>query len=271
MQEIIDDGEDSKVVFGNGVELELNAPYVFSSEQGQAPLERAQLAPEHKYPVFNLLDRAARETGLTRPTINRILRGMSDRKKQHLFENPEGFANVFVSEIRDELAAHIVERLEFALDHSQAHYVLDELFPATKTFPQNELVDAGETSLYDRVQIDSDVERSFVDFRLMPDPKVIGYFKFPPAFRIPFPKIVGKYNPDWGILRYSDDGRVVLQLVRETKGREEADELRFPHERRKIDAARKHFRRIGIDYRPITDRTLAWWRPEEGESQPLGI
>lgn len=271
VQEIIDDGEDSKVVFGNGVELHINAPYVFSSEQGQAPLERAQLAPEHKYPVFNLLDRAARETGLTRPTINRILRGTSDQKKQHLLKNPEGFANVFLSQIRAQLAAHIVERLKFVLDHGQSRYVLDELFPPTKTFPQNELVDAGETSLYDRVQIDSDIEKSFVGFRLTPDPKVIGYFKFPPAFRIPFPKIVGNYNPDWGIQRYSDDGRVVLQLVRETKGHEETSKLRFRHEQRKIDAARKHFRRIGIDYRPITDQTVDWWRPEEGERQPLGI
>jgi type III restriction enzyme len=109
------------------------------------------------------------------------------------------------------------------------------------------------------VQIDSGVEEHFVQSRLVPDDKVVGFFKFPPAFRIDFPRLVGDYNPDWGILRQRDDGKLVLQLVRETKGSEELGELQFPHERRKIEVARKHFGRVGIDYRVITDQTPQWW------------
>jgi len=59
-------------------------------------------------------------------------------------------------------------------------------------------------------------------------------------------------------------------LVRETKGTVELGQLRFPHERRKVGVAMKHFRELGVDYRAVTDETVDWWRPEEGELLALG-
>jgi len=93
------------------------------------------------------------------------------------------------------------------------------------------------------------------------DTKVIGYFKFPPVYKIDFPKVIGNYNPDWGILRYDDDGQVVLKLVRETKGREDPSMLRFSNERRKINAAKKHFNEVGLDYRVVDDENPLWYEP----------
>jgi type III restriction enzyme len=98
--------------------------------------------------------------------------------------------------------------------------------------------------------------------KLKGDPKVVFYFKFPDNFRLAFPKIIGDYIPDWGIARYDDGGKVVLQLVRETKGDTDLNALRFPQEKRKIVCAKKHFDTIGIDYRPVTDKTPNWWHPE---------
>ena len=72
-----------------------------------------------RYPVFNLIERAARQTGLTRPTINAIFRRIRDDHKLRFFDNPEGFATVFINELRNALADHITERIEFTVDDGE--------------------------------------------------------------------------------------------------------------------------------------------------------
>ena len=269
--EIIDAGDTSRVVFGNGQTLYLGAHLRFQSESGQKPSERGTLAPDGKYPLtFNLIARAARETGLTRPTIVRIFRGLSQRRKAAIFKNPEGFAGLFITEIKNALADHIAERIQFQVQPVAPQdwgYDLDDLFPPEKEFPQKELVPGSAASLYDQVQIDSDVEKGFVEQRLNPDGEVIFYFKFPPAFKFDFPRVIGNYNPDWGIARYrSADDRLILELVRETKGQTDPGKLQFAHETRKVRCAQKLFDALGIDYRIVTDRTVDWWRPDPKKS-----
>ncbi len=251
------DAAGGTVTFANEVVLRQGVPYTFDSVAvGQR--QRAELVETRRYPVFNLIDRAARETGLTRPTVNAIFRGLSAATKAHLLDNPEGFANVFITTVRETLADHIADRIEFDVLTDGAGIDLDELFPPSRRFPQKELVEAGEHGLYDYVQQDSDVEVRFVRDRLRRDDRVLFFFKFPPAFRVPLPRIIGSYNPDWGIVRRSDDDRVILELVRETKGSPDTARLQFPHEARKITSAAKHFDALGIDYRHITPDTLDW-------------
>jgi len=269
IDEIVDDGEESRIIFSNKVELRVGESYRFDTQDGQSPQERVSLTPDQGYPVFNLIERTARETDLTRPTINTIFRRMRADKKEALLKNPEGFAGVFISEIRNTLADHIVERLEFVVAAASGATTLEELFPPTVRFPQRELVEAGASGLYDEVQIDSDVEERFVRQRLSTDANVIAFFKFPAKFKIRFPKIIGNYNPDWGILRRSDDGHITLELVRETKGTAELERLQFPHERRKIRAAERHFEAIGVDYRVITDECKTWWMPAPSTQESL--
>jgi len=136
---------------------------------------------------------------------------------------------------------------------------LDDYFPRTKQFPQRELIPGSRHSLYDFIQKDSDVEERFVKNRLCQDDKegkIICYFKFPANFKIHIPKIIGNYNPDWGIVRVLPDGKTIIQLIRETKGNTDPKQLRFANEGRKILCAQKHFNALGIDYRQVTDTTL---------------
>ncbi len=256
------DGSDPCVTFENGVELRPGVAYEFESVAvGQRTPQRAELVEKRRYPVFNLIDRAARETGLTRPTVNAIFRELSEKTKSHLLDNPEGFANVFITTLRETLANHIAERIEFEVLPDSSGIDLDELFPITRRFPQKELIEAGDQGLYDFVQQDSDVEVRFVNDRLRRDSRILFFFKFPPAFKVSLPRIIGNYNPDWGIVRQSDDGRMTLELVRETKGSPDTAKLQFPQEARKITSAEKHFAALGIDYRHITPETLDWASP----------
>jgi len=258
------------VVLENGITLYQNVPFTFERETvGQRPVQRTESPPEKRYPVFDLIGRAARETDLTRPTLNQIFMGLSESTQAKLLKNPEGFANIFIGIVRDELASHIVEHLEFELVPEAHETALEDLFPPSRPYPQRELIEAGERGLYNRVQKDSDVEERFVLQRLKDNERVVFYFKFPPAFKINLPRIIGNYNPDWGIVYEDSDKQLHLQLVRETKGSAEIEKLQFANEGRKIRCAEKHFHTIGVDYRHITDETIDWWRSAPGISRKL--
>ena len=78
--------------------------------------------------------------------------------------------------------------------------------------------------------------------------------------RYGFPRIIGDYNPDWGVVRI-EDGKVKLQLVRETKGTAELDKLQHSQEEPKVRCAERYFMALGIDYRVVDPNTVKWWLP----------
>lgn len=247
------------LVLGDDVELYEGEPVVYESAEGQRIRVHERRVADARHPVFNVVARAAKESGLTRPTVTRIFRALRGDVKEQVFPNPEGFAGVFCTTLRNVLADQVAASLEFRVNGSEP-LDLEELFPSEKSFPQKELVEAGARGLYDLVQKDSDVEITFIE-RLKRDGSVVLFFKFPAAFKVRLPRLIGNYNPDWGIVRRDQNGRHTLHLVRETKGSEKLDTLRFPHERRKIIGASRYFEAAGVDYRPITGATLDWWEP----------
>ena len=264
--EVKDDGDYSYVIFENDVKLMKGETSTFETETGQKTTRRAEEVTSSNQPIFNLIDRAAKETGLTRKTINDIFKGVREDYKELFLKNPEGFGNLFISTLKESLADHIVRHLEFTFDHGAfEEFELGTLFPQEKDFPQKELEKAGQAGIYNMVQVDSDVERHFVRNFLADDPRVIGYFKFPPSYRVDLPRMIGNYNPDWGILYKDEHNHITLKLVRETKGQEDTSRLRFSNEARKINAAQKHFREIGLDYRVVTDHSLDWYEVESAK------
>lgn len=270
LAEISHQDDESTVTLDNDTVLHLNEPFCFETETGQRVSETATRAVQTYQPVFNLIDRAARETNLTRATVNLIFKGLSDATKERLLTNPEGFAGVFIKSLNRELAIHIAERIEFVLTDRSLPLDIEEVFPPVQTHAQKELVPAGENGLYDQMQTDSGVEQNFVAERLKDNGRVITYFKFPSKFRIPFPKIIGNYNPDWGVLWRNDAGEDVISLVRETKGSEDVQNLQWEHEKRKVEIARRYFQTLGIDYRAVSDNTTSWWEPG-ADQDPLEV
>jgi type III restriction enzyme len=220
---------------------------------------------QQRYPVFNLIARAAGELGMTKATLNEIFRGLSSEVKQKIFYNPEGFANTFIATLRDVLADHMTERLAFERGEGLVYTDAGELFPEKEQYPQREVVNVDGRGLYDKIQVDSDVERAFIR-QLLDDGRIEFYFKFPPKFRIDMPKLIGDYNPDWGIARIDETGRPVIYKIRETKGDDDVSKLRFAHEKRKVRCAKKYFAALGIDYRPIKGDAKDWWQPAPAEN-----
>ena len=97
-------------------------------------------------------------------------------------------------------------------------------------------------SVYPYVAYDSEVEREFAK-RLDEREDIKLFVKLPGWFEIDTP--VGKYNPDWAILKH--DGQA-LYLVRETKDTKDFLKLRNS-EVDKVRCGMKHFEAIGVDYK----------------------
>lgn len=234
---------------------------------------RATGKPCNKHPVFNLLDRAAKQTGLTRPTINRIFKRLQPDKRRAILDNPEGFANLFIAELRNALADHITERIEFVAEEGEIGYDLGELFPPKKQYPQKEVIEAGSHGLYDLVQKDSEVEQQYVEAVKAERDAILFYFKFPTGFSVKLPDLIGNYIPDWGVARIQRNGAVqVHTFVHETKGATDVQKLQFPHEKRKIRCADKYFATLGINYLTIDPKIAGgWWELSQHRPQQLGF
>jgi type III restriction enzyme len=101
-------------------------------------------------------------------------------------------------------------------------------------------------TLYDYVEVDSDVERRFMEDCENRD-DVLFYFKLPYWFTVPTP--LGEYNPDWALVM-KDESK--LYFVAETKSTQDFSLLRET-ESGKIRCAEKHFAVLeGVEYRHVT-------------------
>jgi type III restriction enzyme len=257
--EVNEDGDFSNITFSDKGKLRIGEALKFVTEKGQKSDIQNRQEAQTIYPIFNFVERTAQASSLRRSVVLEIFKGMKDAVKEKIFKNPEGFTGVFIETIKNTLADHIAEMVEYKIANQTEDYDKEELFPESRKFPQKELVDGVGWSLYDQVQVDSDIEKRFVINSLNTDDKIVCYFKFPNKFKINIPKIIGNYNPDWGIIRMSDDGKFKLELVRETKGHTNPNLLQFPNEKRKIDCATKHFKLSQIDYKQIKGDEVKWW------------
>jgi type III restriction enzyme len=103
-----------------------------------------------------------------------------------------------------------------------------------------------QKSVYEYVVYDSEVEREFA--RKLDERDDIRLFvKLPGWFEIDTP--VGKYNPDWAILKH--DG-TALYLVRETKGTRDFLKLRTS-EADKVRCGQKHFEALNVPFAVVVN------------------
>lgn len=271
LQRVWEQYGESRIKFDNEVEVSPSEPNLFEV-QVTAPKEvQVVQVQAEAQPIPDFIGRAAAETDLTRATLIRIFGQLPDGVKEKLLVNPEGWTNVFVATLRDVLADHVADRVTYFGEKADIGPAEDFFAPEVKQ-PQRELIpDETGKALYDRVQIDSEVEKMFVEQSLQGDGEHIAvYFKFPPKFKLGLPRVIGNYNPDWAIVRLTPE-QTRIELVRETKGSEDETALRFESEKRKIRAAKRYFEALGIDYRVVTGETARYWETDPAAKNRQGL
>lgn len=254
-------GDEPLVEFGNGEQINLWSALEFSTTS-QEESERSYagvVAQNIGKPIPNLLERVRKEVPVSTPTIAQIYKQLSGEKRMEFITNPEGFMGVFIDVMKKAYADHIADEIIYYRNGDLFDFDVEELFPPKIKYPQKELVDGSDKSLYDKVQIDSDtVEGEFVENKLNRDTGMRVYFKFPPKFKIRVPKVIGNYNPDWGIVR-QETQETEVRLVRETKPHSGKNiEYLHDNEKRKIKCAIKHFAQVGIRYKVVTGKDPDW-------------
>ena len=100
-------------------------------------------------------------------------------------------------------------------------------------------------SVYEYVVYDSEVEREFAK-KLDQRDDIRLFVKLPDWFKIDTP--VGKYNPDWAIVKHDDE---TLYLVRETKSTKDFLKLRTT-EADKVRCGQRHFEALGVPFAVAT-------------------
>jgi type III restriction enzyme len=200
--------------------------------------------------VYNLPDiisELQETTSLTRKTIVDVL--VHSGKLDEFVANPNDFIAMVKRNLHNVLAAAVVEGLQYEKiggyiyelrelqkdGQEERDLFIDRLYEVRNK----------QKTDFDLIQIDSEgadaPERQFAE--LLDSREDIKLFmKLPDKFKIDTP--VGKYNPDWAILKQID-GQEHIYMIRETKSTRDELKLR-PNEKAKIEAATKHFAAIGI-------------------------
>lgn len=189
-------------------------------------------------PVPDLLAYLQNETELTRSTLVRILK--ESGRLGEFFNDPQRFMDTVARYLKYELHRMLVDGIKYErLDGPGAEWEM-------LLFENSELVSylnalPVKKSVYEYIVYDSEVERQFAA-RLDEREDIRLFVKLPNWFTIDTP--VGKYNPDWAILKH--DGQA-LYLVRETKGTRNILELRSS-EADKIRCGQRHFEALGVSF-----------------------
>lgn len=186
--------------------------------------------------IPDILGYIQNKTKLTRDTILKIL--LTADKIDDIFVNPQLFMDLVSQAILKTLHEMMVDGIKYEkiagqywdqrlFDNDELESYLDNLVKVQKQ----------DKTLYNYVQVDSDIERRFVS-ELENRQDVKFYFKLPFWFKIQTP--IGEYNPDWAIV-FEGDKRIYF--VAETKGTTAEEDLSIP-EQYKIRCGRAHFKAL---------------------------
>jgi type III restriction enzyme len=222
---------------------------VVELEHSAAGIAADKHVDQHEYdtaaPRFlpDILADLQNETDLTRATLVRILR--ESGRLTDFTVNPQAFTVLVTAKINAALHKQMVDGIRYEPVPGlnwEMHRLEPEASEEIERYAARLYsVQNASKTLYDHIEIDSEVERRFAK-GLDDNHRVRFFMKLPAWFTVDTP--IGPYNPDWAIV-FGDSERVYL--VRETKGSVDPDEIRG-REETKIRCARQHFAAIGVDY-----------------------
>ncbi|MCG3157098.1 MAG: hypothetical protein DKINENOH_03729 [bacterium] len=191
-------------------------------------------------PLPDLLAYLQNETELTRSTIVRILK--ESGRLGEIFHNPQRFMDAVAAILKHELHRLLVDGIKYERIIGAGPEAEWEM----ALFESKELIDyltalQVKKSVHEYVEYDSEIEREFAR-RLDEREDIKLFVKLPRRFEIDTP--VGKYNPDWAIVKQESE---TIYLVRETKSTRDFLRLRTS-EADKVRCGQRHFEALGVPF-----------------------
>ena len=182
---------------------------------------------------YDLIGQIIKKTKLTRETVVKILKGLSEEKFAMFRVNPEDFIRKVAQLIKEQKATTLINNITYSKlnrSYSGDVFTINDFKGSLK----NNVLEV-KKHIYDYLKVDSNVEKKFAE--KLESGEISVYAKLPSGFKIPTP--VGDYNPDWAIVIDSEKAKYIY-FIAETKGDLSSMQLR-DQEKLKIKYAKKHF------------------------------
>jgi len=188
----------------------------------------------------DLLAYLQNETELTRSTLVRILK--ESGRLSEFFVDPQRFMDSVATTLKYELHRLLIDGIKYErLPGSGSDAEWEMLLFKNEEFINYLTAMQVNKSVYEYVVYDSELEREFAR-RLDQREDIKLFVKLPGWFEVDTP--VGKYNPDWAILKHDSQ---TLYLVRETKGTRDFLKLRTS-EADKVRCGQRHFEALDVPF-----------------------
>jgi type III restriction enzyme len=205
------------------------------------PLRMSEVDLRYEGLLPDIIGYLQKETELTRKTLVTIL--IESKRLEEFILNPQKYMDAVSGIIKRELHELIIDGIKYEKIAAEEWSMLLFEDKEILSYLHNRL--EVKHSVYDAVVFDSEIERKFAE-ELDKREDIKLFVKLPHWFTIETP--IGKYNPDWAIVKHGDQ---TIYMVRETKGTKDFDRFRNT-EAYKIKCGRKHFEALEVDFDVVT-------------------
>lgn len=249
-------------IYDNEIAITSNLISALRQDTAQAEyLYSASVKVQAQYAPLDIIEEISEQAGLDYSTVLKIINRMDKTQFAALIKNPPKFTQAAITILHAEVLASLLRKLEYT--------VTDETMPfdfnaAIEQSVSNErIVDTPNKGVYDKMVIDSGLERDFaLDADSPAQSEIVCFLKLPASYKIPIPKIFNQdahFEPDFGIvlkqnITRCDNTEENYYFVVEIKGTNDPNDKAAltEAEKFKMNCAIKHFKALGIYLKPET-------------------
>ena len=194
---------------------------------------------------LDLVEELSENTGLSYPTLFKIVEGITNH--EHFVKNPPQFIHQAAAIIRNIELDEMIRGLDYHLTGESFPFSFDDF---VKNIAPQAYVDTPKRGVFDKMLVDSDVERTFAKTADLDD-EIICFLKLPSYYKIKTP--IGEYEPDFGLVMKRKSLKTGSEseyyFVIETKGTNDINDKKSLTESEvyRIKCAMKHFEALGVE------------------------
>jgi type III restriction enzyme len=206
------------------------------------------------YTALDILEELSENTGLSYEATSKIIDGLGNLSD--LAKNPPQYIHQASALIKNIELEEMLRGLDYHLTSEIFPFEFDDFI---KNIDEKAYITTPKRGVFDKMLIDSDVERKFAIGADLDD-ELICFLKLPSYYKIPTP--IGEYEPDFGVVmkrkQLRDGKESEFYFVIETKGTNDINDKKALKESEvyKIQCAIKHFRALGVEVKykaPVKD------------------
>ena len=203
-----------------------------------------------RFSPLDLMEELSENTGLSYTTLFQIINNLTNHDEW--IKNPPKYIHEAAALIRDIELEEMLRGLNYHLTNESYPFDFHDF---VKNINTNAYVETPNKGVFDKMLIDSDIEKQF-SLKADKDHEIVCFLKLPSWYKIPIPSsFFGEqyYQPDFGIvmkqksLRNGNESE--FYFVVETKGTNDIHDNKAlsASEIYKIECAMKHFKALGVD------------------------